>query len=406
MPHPCLPPELFGVIIERIGQSEGDGRIKSLAVCCLADRTILSFAREHLYRDVSLLVHDSCDLRHCHHSNSDSESGHSFPTSRRLIDTLTSAPHLAILVKSLKITATRGTSAPALQVAVKLAIQACAETEQLSLDLDDVRPASGWLERAVTRFRGNLVSLRVEGKYHWTPELFRLMLERQDFLRHLRLDPLDGINVLPTPAPIELETFTVSDYLDVTFLDHLIRRSRRSLKNLRLVGFGAAQSFDFSSYTALVSISIHFALSDIDQEDLRLLFVSVSSIPSLHSLAFELDWGRMHGDFYLVRLERIKMLHLLPPSLRSLTQTGWIPFSTCYLLASLADKSCLPAVQHLALSSGILEDGELVRNRSREELEQIQKLADRRGIEIAWTEAEEESDEELYNFEEQGNFID
>lgn len=220
------------------------------------------------------------------------------------------------------------------------------------------------------------------------------------------LGPSRRHQLLPAPARLQLESLSVSDFLDVDLLDHLIRGSRRSLKELSLVGFGARQLFDFGAYTSLSSLSIRLALSDIDKEDLRLLFVSVGSIPSLRTLAFDLDWGRMHSDFYLIRLEKIRVFHLLPPSLQNLIRTGWMPLSTSYLLGAFADKRCLPSLEYLSLSTGVLKDEEHVRNRPREELKRIQEVAERRGIEIAWSDAEDESDVEQDDFENQGNFID
>ncbi|ORY80291.1 hypothetical protein BCR35DRAFT_304491, partial [Leucosporidium creatinivorum] len=252
--------------------------------------------------------------------------------------------------------------------------------------------------------QGKLLSLGLEGEYTWHPTRFAEMLERVPALRDLQIYSLDGIDLLPKPAQLHLESFSVGDHLDVDLLAQLIGTSCGSLNHLSLVGFGLGQSFDFTHYTNLTSLSLTTPLSHLGKEDLRLLLTSVSSIPSLHSAAFFSLLGRREP--LLSHLEHLRILHLLPPTLHELIQTDWMPFSTSYLLSAFADERCLPALKHIELSCGVLEGGEHVQYRPREELEQIKRAADARGIKIVWSEPWEDlGSAYAYDFEEQGDFI-
>lgn len=195
---------------------------------------LLPFARSELYREVGIVIVG------CSEDQSPPPVPGSFATlAVGLLVTLLSSAHLATLVQKLHLAAGSGCAPGSAQRAVELALLACTELQELSIELQDGRLSTGWLEEAVPGSTKQLLRLQVDGRYEWSSRLFGGMLERHPFLRHLELGRLDGIDRFLLPVSLQLESFAVAQLLDADLLDRFIRRSRPSLKHLRLVGFGA-----------------------------------------------------------------------------------------------------------------------------------------------------------------------
>lgn len=122
-------------------------------------------------------------------------------------------------------------------------------------------------------------------------------------------------------------------------------------------------------------------LPETSTPNLRFLLTSIASVPGLDRL-YLVALGGM--STLTSRLEQLRILHLLPSTLRHLCSTDWMYLSAPYLLAAFSDKSCLLAIQEIELSCKLVDEGGDGCLRPVDELEQIRGAADARKIKVIW----------------------
>lgn len=242
----------------------------------------------------------------------------------------------------------------------------------------------GWLEPLLWGQGQTLRSLTVNSGYNWSPVGFVGMLRHLPMLRHLSLDSPPQVAGAPIlRLPCHLTSLDLCGEVQSSLLDLILGGSQESLEVLHINDLSDGDVFDFSNFNSLYTIKFAWPVYDLGRADLLHLFQTLGAVPSLKTLAFISVPDDVRVEVPL--LENIEFLRRLPPSLRRLEDSSGLVLSAPYLLAFLADRTCLPLLNVVEVSIRVQQDDVHV-ERSVEDMQAIAAAARARGVEVLWIE--------------------
>ncbi|ORY61925.1 hypothetical protein BCR35DRAFT_195616 [Leucosporidium creatinivorum] len=387
MPQPQLPLELLGKILEDACTAVDvrEGRQICLAFC-LVSKTFAAVARRKLYREVALDFSDGGDL----------VPFQLVARSERVFLSITSSPHLASLVSSLRLRGSSFGSLTAVEVALAALLEACANIRMLTMEATN--PFQGGsaealnIERMVAGLGSRLKSLEISRPSSDEAGL-NALLQPLTCLEYLKLGhhwnlwfdgavPLDASFQAPS---FRLQHFSSPSPVEPKLLDILIQSSHPTLESLAFHWVQFEQDHDFSPFVALRTLELT-NLEDLRHAHaIRLLLQSVGSCSGLIEL--RLSPIIRYSDFSIAELDEYRPLQHLPSSLRGLHAPKTFLLSTKYLLDFLSDLSCLPNLELLDVDRQLRDEQQRPIERSEAEVEAVKLALDgRRGLSMNWSE--------------------
>jgi hypothetical protein len=247
---------------------------------------------------------------------------------------------------------------------------------------------SNTLKIAPEGLGNHLKRLTIFGVY-WSTRM-RDVLRAQTALKDLELDLSSPKKQLGQPT-FQLESFSgyAPSYAHVNWraINKLLKASRTTLATLELEisELPSVEDLRLERFAVLRSLELRCSFEDL--EAVHRMLAIVKSCPTLRTL--ELD--TKDDQFSNPGLEGVDLLRLLPSFLEEI-HLVFIRFITTYLLALLADHRCLPRLRKLSLDHRVWEDGGLAaRPRPLEELDTIADAGSRRGVEVDFLLACDES---------------
>lgn len=86
----------------------------------------------------------------------------------------------------------------------------------------------------------------------------------------------------------------------------------------------------------------------------------------------------------IVPLDALDTLSLLPPSITSFSDVGWLQLDTATLIALLADRRLIPNLRSLVVPDSNCDDEGAWTMRTAEDMEAVERAAVLRGVELQW----------------------
>lgn len=274
-PQPQLPVELLDKILEEVCTDADvkEGR-RTWSAFCLGSRTFASVARRKLYREVVLEFYGFGDVPF-----------QLIRESTRLFLVITSAPHLASLVSSLRLNGDFYGDLTAAETALPTLLRTCANIRRLPMDVSNGFKGDGdqvrRIEGMVAGLGGRLKHLKIHRPSSDPAGLDALLLP----LTHLKClklelflailweeEPPMGLNTSFHAPAFQLQHFSFRSAMELELLDRLLQSSHPTLKFLSFLWVPPAQTFYISPFAALRTLELVSSDHLRDARAIRLAF--------------------------------------------------------------------------------------------------------------------------------------